>query len=323
MLFLGIQQGIEWHIHAMSILAIVLLLEAAFIRGIWENYYRVTGTAHESQVINFVWTVLRFICVGSLFFVPGSKLIWLLVILLVTNWGPALHIRGRAVRRIGQRNMRSTGTRELKIIRRAFRHQLPVNSINIARIQLLSIVITMFAGLQILGQVNALGRLAMAYVVVIGLLEEIIAPRLARLSLSKFLKSLAVVGVVMLLIIALGTLLVYLLADPILFVAGPAYKGLVWELVVTMIGAGLMAAAGCWGFINQARYWVEGAWVVIPLTVLWFVASLSLLDIKTLPGAVLLMASQAIPLLLTEFYRTVLGWRRSQKSQNLAGVENI
>ena len=61
--------------------------------------------------------------------------------------------------------------------------------------------------------------------------------------------------------------------------------------------------------LNQARGWLKGSWVFVPLTAIWASVGLCLLDLTSLSQAAIFMTLQAVPALATQTVCFVLGYR--------------
>jgi hypothetical protein len=97
-------------------------------------------------------------------------------------------------------------------------------------------------------------------------------------------------------------------ATLILSLLGPNYYGLEAELIVISIGSVGINLAIAWGSLNHSRLWLAGSWYLVPLTLTWGIIGSLTLDLSSSSGAAAFFATQALPLVFTEFIRSMKGY---------------
>lgn len=147
-------------------------------------------------------------------------------------------------------------------------------------------LLSIFGSTTSLAQIGALGRIAMIVNLVAVLCGTLIIPRFARLPnaykllVSRFVQTLAFVC----LILGVLVFLVYLFPSQILWVIGPNYAGLEYEILLAVIGSCLSTFAGITFSLYSSRGWVLNPTISIPLSILTLVAAIIFTDVSTLQG---------------------------------------
>jgi O-antigen/teichoic acid export membrane protein len=151
-------------------------------------------------------------------------------------------------------------------------------------------LLSIFGSTTSLAQIGALGRIAMIVNLVAILCNTLITPRFARLPnnykiiVSRFFQVLAIV----LLTLGLLVFIVYLLPSQILWVIGPNYAGLEYEILLAVIGSCLSTFAGIAFWLYSSRGWVLNPSFSIPLSILTLIGAILLTDVSTLEGVLIL-----------------------------------
>ncbi len=151
---------------------------------------------------------------------------------------------------------------------------------------------------------GALGRIALILTVLSSVINNLLIPRFARCHdkqrlLSMYKKIVASYIVLVSLFIALGTLF----PAPLLLLLGAKYANLQAELPYILFAAGASTIAGILFSLNAARGWLQGGWLIIPITLITQAVLLPFLDLSTLQGAVLLTSLPILPSALPYIYR--------------------
>jgi hypothetical protein len=95
---------------------------------------------------------------------------------------------------------------------------------------------------------------------------------------------------------------------------GVNYRFLEDELVIFAVGSALFYLGFAWDTLNQSRGWLKGSWLYIPSVATWFVFSWLTGNVSSASGAGHTYILLALPMLLTQLYRTVLGFSGSEES---------
>lgn len=147
-------------------------------------------------------------------------------------------------------------------------------------------IISVFGSTTSVAQLGALGRLAMTLNVISIVFAMLVVPRFARTeSVSKVLfnRYIQVQGA-LLGVCLLATAFVWIFATQVLWILGPKYAGLEYEVVLIIIGACLNILAGSSFSLLVCRGWVLNPLISIPINVVTMIVGASLLNVSTLDG---------------------------------------
>jgi len=151
-----------------------------------------------------------------------------------------------------------------------------------------------------ISDVGALGRIAQVFGLLTPVMASLVMPAFARSVGSREVKRkyavvIASYSVLCLFIIA-GT---WIFSDQFLWLLGPGYAGLKYELVLMAVSTTLTSLAGVMWGLNSAKGWVQYIWIDIPIRICLQAVLLMFMDVKTVSGVLLFsIFSQASPLLV-------------------------
>ena len=151
-------------------------------------------------------------------------------------------------------------------------------------------LIGVFGSTSSLADLGALARLAAIYAILTALITNIVMPRFARaqdITIMKwqYLQLLTILGFSSIFIL----LLAYIFPGMFLWILGPKYSYLEFELILVMIlGAVNLFISGIAG-LNQAKGWIKfRTFWEIPLNILAIILGVKFFDISTLSGVLYL-----------------------------------
>jgi O-antigen/teichoic acid export membrane protein len=147
-------------------------------------------------------------------------------------------------------------------------------------------LISIFGNTTSLAQLGALGRLGVLLSVFSTIIITLIVPRYAKLASSKelllqrFVQILGTIVVFLMIIICL----VYAFPTPILWLLGDSYKGLPFELLLSIIGSCIGLLSGIVFQLYSSRGWAISPFLMISLNLLAIIGLASILDLSNLQG---------------------------------------
>ena len=159
------------------------------------------------------------------------------------------------------------------------RHMLPICVFQSVQGHITTWLLSVFADTGTVADVGALSRLGILSAFCYIPMQNIVVPRLARLSDTSRLRGLVLLSTALSLVVAVMIILCGLyFAKPVLWVFGPLYSHLTVELAWYMgfIALNFLLAVQ-WG-VTLARGWVKFGWVHIPLTLGFQILGACLLD---------------------------------------------
>lgn len=147
-------------------------------------------------------------------------------------------------------------------------------------------IISVFGNTNFVAQLGALGRLSVMLTIITAVIGTLIIPRFAKLPSDKFLLLKRVFQIIVVLVVLLFVvvLIVYLFPTPILWLLGDAYKGLPFELFLSVLGSCIALITGVVFALYNCRGWAFNPIVGIPLGMLGIILGVLLFDLTTLIG---------------------------------------
>jgi O-antigen/teichoic acid export membrane protein len=147
-------------------------------------------------------------------------------------------------------------------------------------------LISIFGNTTSLAQLGALGRLGVILSVFSTMIIVLVVPRFAKLAINKKVLLKRFVQIVAIIVVFLSSIVftVYTFPKPILWLLGDAYKGLPYELVLSIIGSCIGLLSGIVFQLYSSRGWAMSPFLMISLNVLAIIALASILDLSNLKG---------------------------------------
>jgi O-antigen/teichoic acid export membrane protein len=147
-------------------------------------------------------------------------------------------------------------------------------------------IISVFGNTTSLAQLGALGRLSAILSVFGAIVVTLIVPRFAKLTLDKkllFKRFVQIMGLLSILL-SIIIIIVFLFPTPILWVLGDAYKGLPYELLLSVISSCIGLLSGITFQIYSSRGWAMSPLLMISINLVSIIILASILDLSNLKG---------------------------------------
>jgi O-antigen/teichoic acid export membrane protein len=147
-------------------------------------------------------------------------------------------------------------------------------------------LISIFGNTTSLAQLGALGRLGVILSVLSTIIITLIVPRFAKLAIKKELLLKRFVQILGLIVVFLSIIIfiVYTFPNPILWLLGDTYKGLSFELLLSIIGSCIGLLSGIVFQLYSSRGWAMSPFLMISLNLLAIIGLASILDLSNLQG---------------------------------------
>lgn len=148
-------------------------------------------------------------------------------------------------------------------------------------------LISFFGNTNSIAQLGALGRLNMLLSLFSVVITTLIIPRFAKLALDKNLLSQRFIQIMGILVVPLSAVVVvvYLFPTPILWLLGDAYKGLPFELLLSVVGSCIGLMTGIVFSLYNCRGWAFNPIIGIPLGAFGIILGALFFKLTTLLGA--------------------------------------
>jgi len=147
-------------------------------------------------------------------------------------------------------------------------------------------LISVFGNTTSLAELGALSRLSVVLSIFSAIIATLVIPRFAKLASNKFLlltRFLQILGILVILL-SIIVLIVYLFPTPILWLLGDAYKGLPFELLLSILSSCIGLLGGIVFNLYSSRGWAMSPIALILINLLAIIVSASLLDLGSLRG---------------------------------------
>lgn len=192
------------------------------------------------------------------------------------------------------------------------RRILPVDLVWVFQGQVLFFILASTDRPETIAVVAALSRFSVVFALLGYVVDGVVTPVFARtpserlrMTLTDILLLYSAVSVIMVAACAL-------VPNQLLQLLGHKYGGLATQLVIVMIGSAIAALGNTLSSLNQARGWLRGMWIYIPISIVWLTGLVLAIDVRTLTGAAIFAAATAIPGCLVQSLLLLNGLRRTQ-----------
>jgi len=166
-------------------------------------------------------------------------------------------------------------------------------------------LISIFGNTTSLAELGALTRLSVILSVFLTIITTLIVPRFAKLKLEKkiLLQRFVQIMFVLIVILSIIVMIVYFFSAPILWILGKDYKGLNYELLLSVIGSCISLLSGIAFSLYSSRGWALSPIVLITINLIAIIVFASILDLSNLEGVLFLnIALGLVALMQTTFF---------------------
>ena len=148
-------------------------------------------------------------------------------------------------------------------------------------------LISIFGNTSSLAQLGALGRLSVLLSIIGTVVVTLVIPRFAKLTSDKkiLLKRFMQIIGILIVLLSIMVLIVYLFQTPILWLLGDAYKGLSYELLLSIISSCIGLLGGIVFNLYSSRGWTMSPFLMIVVNLVSIVLLACILDLSNLVGA--------------------------------------
>lgn len=151
-------------------------------------------------------------------------------------------------------------------------------------------LISIFGNTTSLAQLGALSRLSMILTIFVAIVTTLIVPRFATLPSDKkmLLQRFGQIMLVLTILLSIIVLIVYFFPTPILWILGQDYKGLNYELLLSIIGSCISLLSGIGFSLYSSRGWAMSPFLLITINLLAIIGCAIVLDLSNLQGVLFL-----------------------------------
>jgi len=202
-------------------------------------------------------------------------------------WGN--HQLKKTVYKLAEKNQQSNQIIQKEILI-LVKRVMPLNIYYCLSGQITIFLISIFGNTNSISQLGALGRISTILSLFSFILSNLVIPRFAKLITKRDIllpRFLQIMGL-LLLIMCLITFGVYVFPNPILYLLGESYKGLTFELLLTVIGTCIALLSGTAYSLYSARGWFLSPIISISINIITLIIFINILDLSSLNGVLFL-----------------------------------
>jgi O-antigen/teichoic acid export membrane protein len=263
LVWLLLRNGASWWV-ALGVAAAVV---PAFVATISSRIFNTPLRLHQQ-----VWPLQRISVGANLLRLAGTIPVlfaWPAAIGALLVNGIAEIFANRRLRRAAApyANLEATPDAESRVHIVAMVRRILPNAVYFSFSSQLGVFLVSFFGSAVaIAQLGALSRIGMALALVKAMVMTLVIPRFTKLPEESPLvvRRFCLVQGMLWIAAVLLLLLVYFLANPILWILGPEYGGLRWELMLMMAGSLVALTAFTTERLNESRGWVIPPQLFIP-----------------------------------------------------------
>ncbi|WP_126349981.1 hypothetical protein [Kocuria rosea] len=199
---------------------------------------------------------------------------------------------------------------------RAAKRTLPMTMLLVASEQSVILVLALNGSTTAIAEVTALARFGIVFTLINMLYADMVAPYIARL-VHQPLVVFKRIGLCVAAYAGVGFAIwfaMHMISPFLLDLLGPEYNDLSTPFSIILTGQLVLNLGYSTGYLVQARGWTKLSWSYAIFVLAWLLCGISFLDLSSTNGAALFMASQALPLILTQCVRVAAGLRDEYKS---------
>lgn len=272
--------------------------------GIYVVVLRLHSRIKELQIADFLSAASRLLCLGAF------SLLFLNAALALATALMSFGIQAWLLRRWGREvvDHEAEPDPEYRIsMLKVVANQAPSGIYYCFQSQIAVWLLSTFGKAESVAQFGALGRLALIFSLVGGILNNIVLPSFSRCHDRTQLvrRYWQIMGVYAAFCAVLVTASIFF-SDQFLWILGKQYAGLNQQFFWIVLSTVVSSLAVTMFSINSSRGWIEYAWLYIPCTLVTQACLLTVLDVSTVQGAIFFgLWSNLSPLLVN----VMLTWR--------------
>jgi len=151
-------------------------------------------------------------------------------------------------------------------------------------------LISIFGNTKSIAELGALGRLSILLSFFSYIISTLVIPRFAKFDNKKYilLSNYLKILLILFFLISLIILGFYSFPNPFLSILGEGFKGLAYELLLSIMGSGIYLISGTLYSLNLARGWVMSPILSITIQIFSIIIFASILDLSNLKGVLYL-----------------------------------
>ncbi len=285
LIYLLVHQGAGWGYAILILLSLIPAFYAALSGAIFMMPFKLRQDIKPLQRNLVVESISRFLLIFSLILLPWAFIAILSAGLPRIYANIRLRMLSASTADWSQKSDKAVRQSILKMMKRL----MPGAIYYCVSGQISVWLISFFGNTEAVAQIGALGRIAIMLSVINTLFATLVYPRYARLPEIKGLltkRYLLIISALLTITVVLVSL-VYVFSDQILWVLGPEYSSLNYELALSVSASSIALMSGATFTLTTHRGWAIHPGLSIPVSILAIVSGAILLNVSTLVGVLL------------------------------------
>jgi O-antigen/teichoic acid export membrane protein len=200
---------------------------------------------------------------------------------------------------------------DLRQARRTVYPQLPNAIYSAVQGQIPYFLMGYFGTITTIASFSALGRLSMMVSFIFDIFTDFFIPRISRCQDAQRLQIL-IMRILAALYFTIAAILcvAYVLRHQILWILGPQYANLDFELTLIFIATGLSAVSGSLFLVNSAKAWVRHSWIFIVCNIACAIGALPFVNLSRIADVIIYANLPHLPFIITNCIFMRNGLRR-------------
>lgn len=261
------------------------------------------------QIANILSQSIRLILIAILIFIFKDSLGVMLVLLaaVISVWISYVYLLKKSI------NFRSSKTKISNSYKKILVKYLKLNYHTTAYYafqgQISIFLIGVFGSTSNLANLGALTRFGMLFIVLNALVSNVLGPVFSRANKKRTINMIFFNTMLALIFLSVFILIiVYFFTETFLWILGPQYNNLGFELLLVFVSSLLSFIAGTIFTLNSSKGWIKHTplWE-IPASILSFIIGLILFDVSTLQGVICLSITTTFTLILLYLANSISG----------------
>jgi hypothetical protein len=199
------------------------------------------------------------------------------------------------------------------------RSQLPLTLYGAFDAQLVILLLTFLGGTELLGDVNAAGKLSLIVVAVNAFVNNVLISKFANIhTRGRFIKFEFSILLLFLIFYTIGILISVIWPSIFIFLIGEKYTNISSNLYLMVIGICIVNLSSIIYSINFSKVWIKKNWIIIPFTILMQFFGILTTPPNSFRNVSIYIILCALPSLFVNIYFNIKGVKNLAEKANYA-----
>ncbi len=303
LLFMLYKNGItEWRI---LIIIPLILLELIFrIKlQLQHSVLNVYNQFNKLQLITIISSIIRFFLIIASFNFLSAEIAYLT---LVVTYAVQFYILKQTTKAyLIETAIDNNRKQEFESLHRS---QLPLTLYGAFDAQLVILLLTFLGSTELLGDVNAAGKLSLITVAINAFVNNVLISKFAKIQTrSRFIKFEFIILLLFMIFYTIGILISVIWPSIFIFLIGEKYSNISSNLYLMVIGTCIVNLSSIIYSINFSKVWIKNNWIIIPFTILMQIFGIFTTPPNSFRNVSIYIILCALPTLFVNIYFNIKG----------------